>query len=100
MIATNLAQGFHHDHPRRPTDFLKYIGTPFEKYVLPIIPPGAALTEKSVVRQDQLGKIPGKWMGMHGGANLWRGFEGWSKTMPPAPALRSSAGTAGRKILA
>ena len=31
-----------------PTDFLKYIGTPFQPYILPIIPAGAALRERAI----------------------------------------------------
>lgn len=44
-------------HPN--TDFLKYIGTPFEHFILPITPAGATLSTESVLTAEHLGKIPG-----------------------------------------
>ena len=55
--------------------FAKFAHTEFEKYVIPIIPVGANLTEFSTLAQDRLGKIPGKRYGDEG----WGGF---SKTRP------------------
>lgn len=57
-----------------PSDFLKYIGTPFEPYILPIIPAGAELIEASKLSPEQLGKIPGKWFPQ---PRKWAGFYGW-----------------------
>jgi hypothetical protein len=57
------------------TDFLKYRGTPFEKYVLPIIPANAQLSETSKIPPAQLGKIPGR---MHDDGK-WVGFADWQK---------------------
>ncbi len=59
-----------------PTDFLKYIGTPFESWILPIIPAGAELTKDSKLSPDKLGKIPGKWFP---GPRKWAGFHEWQK---------------------
>ena len=58
-------------HPRGFTDFLKYRGTNFEKYLLPIIPAGATLGADSKLDAGDLGKIPGwmkpddTWVGLH-----------------------------------
>ena len=57
-----------------PTNFLKYIGTPFQPYILPIIPAGAALRESSNLTPDHLGKIPGKFSAELGN---WTGFHAW-----------------------
>lgn len=59
-------------HPK--TDFLKYIGTPFEPFILPIIPAGATLKEDSKLTPDHLGKIPGKY---YSGLKAWTGFYAW-----------------------
>ena len=40
------------------SDFLKYAGTPFEHYILPIIPAGAPLSEESALTPDHLGRFP------------------------------------------
>ncbi len=56
------------------SDFLKFIGTPFEHYILPIIPAGATLAPESSLTADHLGKIPGKFA--HG-PRYWFGFMGW-----------------------
>jgi hypothetical protein len=40
------------------SDFMKFAGTDFESYILPIIPAGAKLTANSTLNEDQLGKIP------------------------------------------
>lgn len=50
--------------------FTKFAGTEFEKYVIPIIPVGAKLTEFSTLTPDRLGKIPGNRYGDEG----WGGF--------------------------
>lgn len=56
------------------TDFLKYRTTPFEPFILPIIPAGATLKEDSKLTPDQLGKIPGKF---YAGLKAWSGFYAW-----------------------
>ncbi len=40
--------------------FTDYAGTPFDVYVLPIIPRGVRLTPGSMLTEDRLGKIPGR----------------------------------------
>ncbi len=57
-----------------PTDFLKYIGTPFQPYILPIIPAGAKLRPDSALTPDHLGKIPGKF---YPEPKEWSGFWKW-----------------------
>ncbi len=57
-----------------PTNFLKYAGTPFEPFILPIIPAGVELKKDSSLTAAHLGKIPGKWYPQ---PNLWSGFYGW-----------------------
>lgn len=59
-----------------PSDFLKYIGTPFERYILPIIPAGAKLTKTSTLTPKHLGKVPGIWLP---DVKRWRGFPGWQR---------------------
>jgi hypothetical protein len=59
-----------------PSDFLKFVGTPFERHILPIIPVGARLTADSSLTADQLGKIPGKYFPLVG---KWAGFCAWQK---------------------
>jgi hypothetical protein len=56
------------------SDFLKFIGTDFECYILPIIPAGAKLASKSKLTSDQLGKVPGHWLAEE---RAWTGFSGW-----------------------
>ncbi len=54
--------------------FASYVGTPFEPFILPIIPLGAPLSPHSKLTPDKIGKIPG-----------WRYDEGWGgfpKTTP------------------
>jgi hypothetical protein len=60
--------------PHLPSNFTKFAGTDFEQYNLPIIPPGAKLTENSSLNPEQLGKIPGEWLPEVG---AWRGFANW-----------------------
>jgi P4 family phage/plasmid primase-like protien len=62
-------------HPLQFTDFLKYRGTKYEKYILPIIPVGVELTDLSNISPKLLGKIPGR---MHDDGK-WAGFHGWEK---------------------
>lgn len=59
-----------------PSDFLKFIGTPFQRFILPIIPAGAKLSPESSLTPDQLGKIPGKW-NPRDEAHWWVGFGRW-----------------------
>jgi hypothetical protein len=59
-------------HP--PSNFTKFAGTDFERYILPIIPVGAKLTDNSSLNAEQLGKIPGEWLPE---AGAWRGFVNW-----------------------
>jgi hypothetical protein len=61
------------DHPK--TDFIQCIGTPFERFILPIIPAGAKLRPDSKLTPDHLGKIPGKF---YPGPKEWSGFYKWS----------------------
>jgi putative DNA primase/helicase len=56
------------DHPH--SNFVKYIGTDFQPFILPIIPVDAQLSDKSKLKPELLGKIPGlynrqtkKWAG-------------------------------------
>ena len=58
-----------------PSDFLKYRGTVFQRFILPIIPAGAALDEDSSVSPENLGKIPGSWSRRR---RRWYGFPGWT----------------------
>jgi hypothetical protein len=58
------------------SDFLKFIGTDFERYILPIIPAGAKLAPESKLTPDHLGKIPGRWLVEQ---RAWVGFKDWSK---------------------
>jgi hypothetical protein len=62
------------EQPR--SDFLKYAGTPFEPYILPIIPAGAKLTKNSTLTPKHLGKVPGIWLP---DVKRWRGFPGWQR---------------------
>src|ERR1700760_4819576 len=57
------------------SDFLKFIGTDFERYILPIIPASARLSENSKLTEGQLGKIPGLWLPEE---RAWIGFKNWS----------------------
>jgi hypothetical protein len=43
------------------SNFVKYVGTPVDRYILPIIPVGSKLTEVSKITPAQLGKIPSRW---------------------------------------
>lgn len=47
----------------------------YTKVLLPIIPPGATISEISELSSDNCGKIPGKYLG----DDKWCGFTGWSK---------------------
>ncbi len=69
-------------HP--PSDFRKYISTPFQSYILPIIPKGARLKADSKISQDQLGKIPGKYFPAVG---EWGGFYAWPANRTTSTAL-------------
>jgi P4 family phage/plasmid primase-like protien len=59
-------------HPK--SDFLKFIGSFFEPFILPIIPAGAKLGEESALASEQLGKIPGRFAW---GPKEWYGFARW-----------------------
>jgi len=61
--------------PIVPSKFVKYAGTPFQQYILPIIPVGATLSPQSKISPDQLGKIPGRYNCDQGN---WVGFKDWS----------------------
>jgi hypothetical protein len=64
------------------SNFLKYIGTPFERYILPIIPAGAEIKEDtddekgSTLTAAHLGKIPGKFIPA---IKKWVGFFAWQR---------------------
>lgn len=56
------------------TSFQSYRGTPYQRWLLPIIPVGATLSEKSRITPENIGKIPGlRW------PSGWSGFADWSK---------------------
>jgi hypothetical protein len=55
-------------------EFAKFAGTEFAKYVIPIVPVGAKLTEFSTLTPDRLGKIPG--------IRYKEGWGGFGKTCP------------------
>src|ERR1700730_5845701 len=61
-----------------PSNFLKFAGTPFESYILPIIPANAKLKPredgKPVIDAERLGKIPGWYVAR---ADAWVGFGDW-----------------------
>ncbi len=61
------------------TNFLKFEGTEFQKFILPIIPGGAVLSPSSKIVAGQLGKIPGKLTD-----DGWAGFANWpaNRTKP------------------
>lgn len=42
--------------------FSKYIGTPYQPYIRPAIPPGATLAPKSKIDPAKCGKVPGLWI--------------------------------------
>jgi hypothetical protein len=56
------------------SSFLKFIGTPFEAFILPVIPAGAKLMEGSTLSPYTLGRVPGKWLSNIG---AWTGFSEW-----------------------
>ncbi|HEV2186959.1 MAG TPA: hypothetical protein VGR70_07110, partial [Stellaceae bacterium] len=56
--------------------FQEYKGTPFEPWILPIIPVGAKLTEGSKIPEDKIGKIPGLYYPQ---SERWSGLARWSK---------------------
>jgi P4 family phage/plasmid primase-like protien len=56
------------------SNFTKYIGTPFEEDILPIIPAGAQLKPDSSLTAGHLGKIPGRWLSNE---KVWVGFHQW-----------------------
>jgi hypothetical protein len=60
----------------KPSDFKKFIGTPFQPYILPIIPAGGTLAEDSSLTPDHLGKIPGWWSTTD---HAWRGYQYWQR---------------------
>jgi hypothetical protein len=54
-------------------DFRRWERLGFGPWLLPIIPPGVALTAKSTVPPSQRGKVPG----LRGYSGQWYGFVGW-----------------------
>jgi hypothetical protein len=71
-------------HPTVYTDFKKYIGTPFQEYILPIIPVSAKLSPNSGISPQMLGKIPGRY---HLLEHHWVGFGGWQSNRPTQTQL-------------
>ena len=61
--------------PNPSSDFLKFANTPFESWILPIIPAKATLKPredgKPGIAPKRLGKIPGKYVAR---AGAWAGF--------------------------
>src|SRR5208282_5256895 len=64
--------------PNPPSNFLKFADTPFERFILPIIPRDAKLKpredSKPGIARENLGKIPGKYVA---NAGAWVGFFNW-----------------------
>src|SRR5208283_502106 len=64
--------------PNPPSDFLKFADTPFERWILPIIPGKATLKPredgKPGIPPENLGKIPGNYVAS---AGAWVGFLNW-----------------------
>jgi AAA domain len=64
--------------PNPPSDFLKFADTPFEGWILPIIPAKATLKPredgKPGIAPENLGKIPGRYVAS---AGAWVGFINW-----------------------
>lgn len=63
----------------KKSDFLKFIGTPFERYILPVIPAGTKdkptpLSKGCHIETGNLGKIPGSFNETY---LVWSGFHGW-----------------------
>lgn len=54
--------------------FTDYVDTPFQPFILPIIPAGAPLSPGSKIQPESLGKIPG-----FRGENGWHGLKGWTE---------------------
>ena len=79
------------DMTNPPTNFLKYIDTPVEPYILPIIPASATLHADSKIEAVQLGKIPGK----RRPDGTWTGFYAWQSNRTTALIARALAGMAG-----
>jgi hypothetical protein len=71
------------------SDFEKYIGTPVQQFIIPIIPAKNAdgtpttLRPSSGLSQDHLGKIPGLWY-----EDGWTGFGGWQNSRAKATVLK------------
>ena len=72
------------NYPIRPTDFKKYIGTPFRSYILPIVPVGGKLSPNSNISPEMLGKIPGRYNAQEG---HWAGFA-WQRNETTATQLQ------------
>jgi hypothetical protein len=66
-----------------PPDFTRYIGTSYERFILPVLPFGAVLKMRmdgTTLDPSNCGKIPGKLLA-HGngrGQPAWIGFQDWS----------------------
>lgn len=59
------------------SDFLKFIDTPLQTYILPIIPKNATLSDNSSLDSNTaLGKIPGRY---NAAANTWSGLHKWQE---------------------
>ena len=62
-----------------PSNFLKFAGTSFEHWILPIIPTKAKLKTlqdgKPGIDSKNLGKVPGRYLSREG---AWVGFANWS----------------------
>ena len=56
--------------------FMDYKGTPFARWLLPIIPRGAQLSENSKIAKENVGKIPGVCYPQRG--MVWSGYGGWT----------------------
>jgi hypothetical protein len=72
--------------PEKPLgDFTRFIGTPFESFVLPILPRDATLGEESKVDPANLGRVPGRFLADRG---VWTGMSAWQHHVTTERHLR------------
>jgi hypothetical protein len=73
--------------PRPPGDFTRFIGTPYERFILPIIPAGAKLKPRedgNTVDPEKLGRMPGAYLSH---LDQWIGLREWSSHRANATKL-------------
>jgi hypothetical protein len=78
--------------------FSKYLGTPYQPYIRPVIPPGATLAPNSRIEPEKRGKVPGLWSGqdwigipgfLHDKAASSSSLTGWDTWLTENVALRT-----------